>query len=150
MCLNEAKELDIPVGIINGIGWSKLDNGWGICIRYTDTNTFDIGISTECQRKVIVVDDLKAIILHEILHTCAGCFDHSKLWVKYALKIDDIYGHSVSVFKTTYDFLHPDSPVLHRMVCENCGGIYEIKDPYVWEKIQNGTTAHCGWCGKNF
>ena len=142
--------MDIPVGVINGIGWSKLDNGWGICIRHSDTNTFDIRIATECQRKVIVKEDLKAGILHEILHTCDGCFDHSKLWVKYALKIDDVYGYSVSIFKTPFDFLHYDLPVLHKMVCKNCGGSWEIRNLSDWEKIQSGTTAHCGWCGENF
>lgn len=148
-CLEEVKALDIPVGHINGIRWGKLRKKWGICVWHKAADTFDIVISVECQRQIISVDDLKTIILHEILHTC-GCINHDKLWVQYALKLDKAYGYSVSVFKTPFEFFHNDFPVLHTMVCKNCGGSWEIRNPSDWEKIHNDATAHCGWCGEDF
>lgn len=149
-CLIEAKALAIPVQQIDGIRWGNLDKKWGICIWHTKTNTFDIVISTRCQRKIISKEDLKNIVFHEILHTCEGCIEHSKLWVQYALKIDNEYGYGVSIFKTSYEFLHHELPVLHRMVCKNCSGICEIRDPADWERFQNGVKFHCSWCGENF
>lgn len=149
-CLEKVKALDIPIGTIDSIGWKKLDKKWGICIRHKRTNTFDIKISMICQRKIILLDDLKSIVFHEILHTCEGCTGHTKLWVNYALKIDDAYGYSVSVFKTPYEFMNHNLPILYKGVCKNCGVRCEIRDPSDWQKIQNGIKFHCVWCGENF
>ena len=149
-CLDKVKALDIPVGNIDSIGWKKLDKEWGICIQYERINTFDIKISTICQRKIILMDDLKSIVIHEILHTCEGCFEHTNLWVGYALRVDDAYGYSVATFKSPFEFMNHDMPILFTGVCKNCGGRCEFRNPSNWQKIQNGAKFHCGWCKENF
>lgn len=39
---------------------------------------------------------LEETIIHELLHTMPNCFDHGKLWQRYAAKVNQAYGYAVS------------------------------------------------------
>lgn len=148
-CLAEVKALDIPVGKITKVEWSELEDAWGRChrIRTNDSTEFTIQISSRYADENIHLSELYDTFFHEILHTCPRCWGHRKTWVKYALMIDKAYGHEVAFYKSEYDIKNHDLPILHQMVCPNCKGKFGIKDKEIWERIQHGGGAYCGWCG---
>ena len=148
-CLTEIKSLGIPVGEIESIQWANIENGWGHCdiCDVGDTLKYILYISNTYLDESISIKELRATICHEILHTCPRCWGHGKTWVKYALKVDAKYGYGISIYKTGYDIINSESPIIHKMVCPNCGGGWGIRQMSDWEDIQNGSCkAFCVWC----
>lgn len=151
-CMEEVKSLKIHIGDIKSIEWATLTDAWGKCRREWENDHFAyyLKVSREFQTECINIKELKATICHEILHTCNGCYRHGKRWVNYALKMDAKYHYGIALFKSRYDIVNSESPVIHKIVCPNCGGGWEIKDISDWNHVQNITTGGkhllCVWC----
>lgn len=148
-CLDEIKSLDIPVGKIESIQWADIKNGWGQCgiCDTGDTLGYILYISNRYLDETISIKELRATICHEILHTCRNLWGHGKTWVKYALKVDAQYGYEISHYKSDYDILNSEMPIIHKMKCPNCGGGWGIRKMSDWEDIKNGNCkAYCVWC----
>ena len=127
---------------------AALNDSWGNCHREWEDNRFVyyISISDEFETEKISIKELESTICHEIIHTCNGCFQHGKRWVKYALRMDAEYGYEIATDKNEYNVFHSELPVLHQMVCPNCGRKIIIKKDSVWTLVQNGEKAYCAWC----
>lgn len=148
-CIAEVKLLGIPVGKIESIQWADIEDAWGQCgiCDIGDTVGYILYISNRYLDESITIKELRATICHEILHTCPRCWGHGKTWVKYALKVDAQYGYGISIYKSDYDILNSESPIIHKMICPKCGGGWEIKQMSDWEDIKNGSCkAYCVWC----
>lgn len=147
-CLAEMKSLKIPVGDIKCIEWTTLMGAWGKCHRVWENDHFSyyLKVSDEFQSDYINIKELRATICHEILHTCNGCYKHGKRWVKYALKLDAEYHYGIALFKSRYDIVNSELPVIHKMVCPNCGGGWKIRNSSDWDQIQSGIRFSCVWC----
>ncbi|MBK5245680.1 MAG: sprT domain-containing protein [Peptostreptococcaceae bacterium] len=75
---------------------------------------------------------LLLILAHEILHTCPGCQNHSKVWKAYAETMNSIYGYNIkrtSVSEElgieTKSMNKSKINVRYVMVCKSCGQIIE-------------------------
>lgn len=147
-CIAEVKSLGIPVGKIESIQWADIKNGWGRCARcgIGDTLRYNIEISNIYLDEPISIKELRATICHEILHTSPRCWKHGKVWVKNALKIDAKYHYGIALFKSKYDIMNNELPVIHKMICPNCGGGWKIRNSSDWDQIQSGNRFSCAWC----
>ena len=85
--MGELDALDIPYGSIHKIEYADLgrclDNGIS-CYK----GVFDIQISNLFKKAGIDILDLKATVMHELLHTCAGCDNHNGMCRGYAALAD--------------------------------------------------------------
>jgi len=146
-CMKELDALNIPYGNIHKIEYADVGKCLGKCIAYYE-EVFDIQISElfkNCEADIL---DLKAIIMHELLHTCDGCNNHGELWRKYAALVDSAYHYDVLGFRTRRQvFLkEKEKEIIHRLVCPNCGGFWNIRDEKLWEKILRDEDYECSWC----
>ncbi len=147
-CIKELKDIGILVqeDRIKEVKFARLsDNQIGVCSIYDD-NTFDIKVALFLRNEKIDINELKATVCHELIHTCKGCHDHMKPWIDYAKMADEAYGYGIAVHKTKFDIVHKNKEILHRMVCPECGGSWNIRERCDWERIQNGTKVFCSWC----
>lgn len=86
-------------------------------------------------------DKIKQVIIHEILHTCKGCFNHGEKWKQYAEKVNKAYGYCIS---RTADYDASEEVYRYAIVCKNCGNvIYRIRKSKV---ISNPDDYRCGKC----
>lgn len=91
-CLNMVRTLHIPIKEDTPVKYNgRIRKKWGYCKRTSD-NTFEISISTALGEDDVPKKSLMSTILHELLHTCPGCFNHGKLWKSYAQAIKKEYG----------------------------------------------------------
>ena len=109
----------------------------GICALYTD-NTFHIKISLFFKNEEIDISEVRATVCHELIHICKGCHNHMKPWIDYAKMADETCGYGISVHKTKYDIVNKKRKILHRMVCPECGGSWNVRERCDCERVQNG------------
>lgn len=149
-CLADIQALNITVGKITKIEWAVLKNALGECNGQWAGNgwIYWIAISNEFLDEKIDEINLRETVYHEILHTVYRCSGHSKTWVRNALLIDKTYGCGVATYKSKYDILNPNLPVLGEITCSYCGGKLSIREKSIWEQIQNQKKALCAWCRK--
>lgn len=66
-------------------------------------------------------DEVRAVIAHEILHSCRGCVNHGKLWRKYAAKLGAELGCEIkrTTLSESAQRLREAAPYILR--CQSCG-----------------------------
>ena len=87
-CRAELASIQIPYGKVRI--WSvncRAKARWGLCKKLPD-GTYEIEIA-----KALLQDDVddiavKNTVIHELLHTCPGCFKHTGRWKQYADKVN--------------------------------------------------------------
>lgn len=117
--------------------------------RYANGHTyFSINISSEILADSVPDKETKNTIIHEILHTVEGCFNHGKLWKNYAAIINNKYGYHVSRCGTYEEFgleKPKEREYKYEIVCTSCGKVYRYKR---WTKAcENPAGYKCGVCG---
>lgn len=91
--------------------------------------------------EIVIIDT----ILHEILHTCKGCFNHGKQWKKYAKMIHQAYPEYHITRASSFDEKSVETKYI--IVCNDCK-----RKSYVMRK-PNGYKDHkmkryrCALCG---
>lgn len=122
-CCEMCGNLSIPYAKDTPISWNgRITKKWGYSRKHSD-GTFSISISSALRESDIPDNALISVILHELLHTCPGCFDHGKQWKKYGKMIKDAYGIKI---RTTSDAYDMGIPQRYYIKCRRC----EIKIPY--------------------
>lgn len=71
---------------------------------------------------------VKNILVHELLHTCHGCYNHGSRWKRYAEKMNQLYGYHITT-TATYKQLGLPEPekkktLRYRIACQNCGTVF--------------------------
>ena len=73
-------------------------------------------------------EGIKETLAHEVLHTCAGCQDHGKIWKEYAKRMNRRYGYNISrtVSFEKMGIEEPEREPVFRYIikCEKCGKEY--------------------------
>lgn len=91
---------------------------------------------------------IKEVMLHELLHTCKGCFNHGKAWKALAEKVNQSYGYHISTYADAnyLETVRPQSePYRYAIVCTRCGNIgYRRKKSKVITQIKNYRCSKCG------
>lgn len=96
----------------------------GCCRLSRDTGIFTIDISSF----MLSGDNaghLHETMVHEVLHTCPGCFNHGPQWKIYATAVNHALGYDISrtADSRTHDYSPP--PAKHALVCKKCGRSFE-------------------------
>lgn len=149
-CLKELDSIGIPYGKISDICINnRITARWGQC-KKNDDGTFSIEI------RAILVDEtradefwLKNTIIHEILHTINGCFNHGCTWKGWASFVNDQYGYNISRVTSAEEMgIEDDDPRLvlkYGIKCKKCGKEYlRARKTKI---ITNYTHYRCGVCG---
>lgn len=128
-CVAEMKAVGIPVQDERIIEVKAGDAGdsLGMCSRNKERN-FTITIREDLLHDECPLKDLKEVIIHELIHTCKGCFSHSKTWRKYAEVMNNMYGYSLLEDKDELSIFQKEKPILHRYVCPKCGSIFNSRE----------------------
>ncbi|HZK02005.1 MAG TPA: SprT-like domain-containing protein [Anaerovoracaceae bacterium] len=102
---------------------------WGYCSRQKNNNNFIIGISN----KTILLgsDAVLQVLVHELLHTVDGCFNHGAKWKMHASIINKNYGMNVSRVNSAEDMCEKEvanaimeadkKAAKYRIYCPTCG-----------------------------
>lgn len=132
-CVYDLKKINIPIRDLQVVSVTHEDNFEdapfagnckGICRCYHE-NEFSISIHTSMLDGRVRDCDLKAVICHELIHTCDGCFDHSAKFRKYAKMADEAYGYGI--MDGYDDYMHPDKEILDVLKCK-CGYTFYYRD----------------------
>lgn len=143
--LEMAKECNIPIGKVSGVRINpRLTRSWGRCLKKKD-GTFEIEISK------IIMDDsttegILNTILHELIHTCKGCFNHGEMWKRYADVLNKRYGLQIKRLSM------PEEKGVHKEIakytlqCQKCGNKFRYTRKT--KLVQNPDRFRCGCGGK--
>ena len=142
---------NIPYRKITGIKVNnRLSKSWGRCNLDTKTGSFSIEL-----RNVIADDSITPekgtleIILHEVIHTCEGCFNHGALFNAYGERLlkygYDTQGRTKNKEKLNLNMTNYMAQAKYICKCQKCG--FEetrqrmckfVKEP------ENFLHKHCG------
>lgn len=115
--LSEARSIGLPIADrisptvrINRRAVRRL----GCCIREGD------GYHIELSARMLSASetDCRAVLAHELLHTCPGCMNHGNRWKRYATQMREAFGYEI---KRTADTAQTP-PARYRVTCAGCGG----------------------------
>ncbi len=151
---NELRDIGIPISTqikdvkINKRAKSRLGsckaikNGLG-------KRSFIIEISNEVLK--CETAKLYEIIIHELLHTCPGCFNHGKKWKEYGSRINRFCGLNINTV-TSYEELGIKRPekkqeTIYVIKCKGCGQVYIRKR--MCPLVRNPENYRCGKCGNS-
>ena len=150
--IKDLKSIGIPVSkdiediVIN----TRAKSRFGACKvkkNKLGKKSFVIEISDEvigCETK-----ELSTIIVHELLHTCNGCFNHGKKWKLYCDLVEDTLGYKITRTQN-YNKLGLDKPeskeeIKYIVKCKECG--QEFPRKRMCNLVKYPERYRCGKCG---
>jgi len=137
-CLQITQALHIPVSTDTPVQYNgRIRRKWGYCKRLPN-GTFEISVARVLGEEDVPKKTLMSTILHELLHTCPGCFNHDKLWKSYGKAIKKAYGIKIRTTSDAEDMKvescyyikcrackekiwYPMKPVNRKQQCPVCG-----------------------------
>lgn len=96
LCLSQVKAVGIEYGQITDFSTNERTRGWwGRCHKESGS-TFKIEICARLLCSDIPVHSLRTVLVHEILHTVPGCFNHGKKWHDLGQRMDTAYHYNIT------------------------------------------------------
>lgn len=97
-CVKELEAVDIRIGKVAIIRYNpRLRTTFGRCER-TGAG-FAISVNNVFENHEDEYEsELMNVVLHELIHTCKGCFNHGYLFKGYAVRVNARFGHHVSTY----------------------------------------------------
>lgn len=146
-CVCECENVGIEIGCIMDITVNtRAKRRWG----QTSLRNGKYYISISSALLEDNVDDMAAkdTIMHEILHTCKGCFNHGAPWKAVANKINKAYPKYNIKRCTSFEEkgikMEETNNFKYTVICEKCG------QQFFYERagkvVQNPKSYHCP-CG---
>ncbi len=89
-------------------------------------------------------------LLHELLHSCYGCMNHTGRWKAYAERVNAAYGLHISRVTTREESGVPqelEKPAKYLMICPSCQT--EYLRYRLTEVFKHPERYRCGKCGSN-
>ena len=156
-CLEKLAILNIEVGNIQHITINtRAKSRWGRC-RKTENRfgiSYTIDISSELLKDEVSDRAAEETMLHELIHTCKGCFNHGPEWKRLAEKVNRAYGYNVkrvtSAEEKGIEIKKPDIKKIakYKFVCTGCGQeIYRQRES---KFTRNPNRYICAKCGGSF
>jgi len=125
-CLKECDDLKIEYGNIIGITINtRAKRRWGRTHRVIDD--FYIDISAILLRDDVSDEATKDTIIHEILHTVDGCYNHKAKWQAMADKVNKAYGYNIKRCTSAKEkgidssLMEVEHHKTYIIKCEKCG-----------------------------
>ena len=66
---------------------------------------------------------LEEIILHELIHTIKGCFNHGKKFVKYCDIVNKKFNYNILV-SFPNNIINYENMIIYKIQCQHCNKIY--------------------------
>jgi predicted SprT family Zn-dependent metalloprotease len=153
ICKKHLEDLGIKYGNVRN--WSvntRAKSRLGQC-KKVGIDTFDINISERLLEDNLDIQIALNTIMHEMLHTIPGCFNHGKKWKTYASYINQKLPQynitRVAVNDSVGVHTEHEKPVFNYVLrCSGCG--QEIKRQRKSKVITNYKKYRCGKCGGRF
>lgn len=145
-------EVGIPYGTIKEIKLNnRLSRAWGRCLTSDGRKTFWIEIQGKFAQDEFSTDKaVIAVIIHEIIHTCEGCWNHGSQFMAYGKLITDRFGIKVAATDSpenlTVDSIAWNRSKKYEVKC-NCRSIYKDR---MCDIIRFPRTYTCNYCHGNF
>ena len=121
-CSKKLADIGIQHGNIKDVSINKrAKRRWGTCKRIG--NIYSIEISSILLDDDVSDEATETTMIHELLHSCKGCFNHGNEWKRLANKVNKAYGYNVKRV-TTSDEKGIAPEVVgkkHKIVCQKCG-----------------------------
>lgn len=154
VCRKMLLDIGIPLGVVEDVSVNgRLSACWGRCSRrkYGTNTDFKIEIS-----EVLAVnrdfDCIDNTMIHELLHTCDGCFNHSAKWKYYAKVVCSHYGYNITRISSAeekgVDVADLISKGYYACQCTGCGEVVTRKSECDFIKYPERYT--CGRCKGSF
>jgi len=147
---------EIPLGKIEKVSINtKLSSTWGRCCRrrlkdkYSSLEySYVIEISEALLVGTTDYEGIDNTIIHELIHTCYGCFNHGSLWKGIAQKICWELGFDIKRLSSSEEKgLDIDSLInlgYYICQCEDCGNIIHHKTKCQFIQHPEWYTCSCG------
>lgn len=152
-CMRELDVLGIEYGEIVSFEVNKrAKKRWGQC-KVVSRNKYSINISYRLLEDDAPMIALKNTVIHEILHTCNGCWNHGETWKNHADKVNRVYGYGIkrcssAEEKGIKEIKEDPKKIKHRFVCKGCGQTVDRMRESKFTKYH--TLYRCGRCGCKF
>lgn len=86
--------------------------------------------------------EIKQTLIHELIHTCKDCFNHSREFKGYAYRIKDKLGYDIKISGSYTGFKNAVNKEMTQIKCKKCGYIFNV-----YRKLKyNITDYHCSIC----
>lgn len=147
-CMDELDSIGIPYGkVLDFSVNTRAKKRWGQCKKVFGGFTININVLLLDEQND--VNGLKSTIIHELLHTCDGCFNHGEQWKRYAAKVYRELGYDIQRTNSAEEkgvITEPETERTpkYQIVCNSCGHIWErYKMCKAIKRIEN---FRCGYC----
>lgn len=122
--LDEARVAGVPVSadIHSQVRLNaRAKKRYGCCRR--QGNAYVIELSAVLQNAA--EKDVRAVLAHEVLHTCRGCMNHGEAWKRYAARMTERYGYALCRTGDIAGVPKPSAPpVRYAVQCTGCGAMF--------------------------
>lgn len=124
----------------------RAKNRWGQCKK--NGGIYSINISERLLKDDIKDEVCKETIIHELLHTCKGCFNHGKEWKRLGELVTDCYCYynitrCSSASSMGIEIVHDEYKYAFK--CKNCGEIiYRRRESKFTKNHQDYCCSGCG------
>lgn len=144
-CMQELRDIGIEYGCVSK--WeinTKAKKRWGQC---EDLGHGYYSINISVRLLADGVDDVatKTTILHELLHTCDGCMNHGKEWLRLADEVNRAYGYNIKRCTSHEEKGIERVKANYVVACPCCGAKWEYIR--MTKTVQNPNRYRCGKCG---
>lgn len=140
----------IPYADIEDFTVNTRSRRWGQCRR--ENGCYFISVSATLLDERNDEDGLLNTLIHELLHTCPGCWNHGAAWQQQAQRVENAYGLHITRLSSaeekgvTFDARPTRSHEKRYAIrCEHCGKIYRREKRS--KVITNYSRYRCGVCG---
>lgn len=150
--IKELKDIGIPVSkdikeiVIN----KRAKSRFGACKRKRNLigkYSYTIEFAEELMQ--CTSNQAKTVIVHELLHTCPGCFNHGQKWKEYAQIVQnkmEIYVKRTESYEAL-GLVKPETKekIKYTVKCSGCG--MEFPRKRMSKLVKNPERYRCGKCG---
>lgn len=145
--------LNIYYGNITNVSVNtRAKKRWGQCKRVG--GTFEISINSCLLDETNPIEALENTILHELLHTVYGCFNHGEMWQLMANKVNKAYGYNIKRCSTANEKGVSDEYVQNAyhyfITCNKCKAQWKYMKMCKTVTIVKRGSGVCPCGGRNF
>lgn len=131
-CMKQLDDIGVEYGAVLSFQINtRAKHRWGQCKRLCSNglNCFTININhillDEKNDEQALIDTL----MHELLHTCKGCFNHKNEWKRLAEKVNKIYNYNIKRTVSEVDYgieieTENITEPKYKIQCSKCGKVY--------------------------
>lgn len=154
-CMNKLDNLNIKYGnIVKIYPNTRAKKRYGQCTIVNGGFEIDINIGLLDEKEPIQA--LENTVLHELLHTVDGCFNHGEKWQSMASKVNKAYRYNIKRCSTSAEkgvsanVCYSKETYHYIITCESCNSTWKYKRHCSIVNSCQTNKARCSCGGKTF